>query len=1068
MNIKKIKIIVFDTAIATLEHLKKASYNSNWEVIFKLAYDRNEFISLVKSFTPNVVVSKCNHDNFSGIEILRFIRGQKLDIHFIAIVDEKIDEDTLDCLTYGISGYILRNKLIELPNILAHLELKKDTADEKNLNRYVPINHVIEVIDKVDENYMGLEYLEHLALKMDDVLQVDQLFISSFDEKLTTGKAEVNCKDGRIASSEAEEFQLSNTPAIELIKYSECAYSLNLQECFPNDDYYKKHGYKSYIGKLLYSSIKKRPIGALYGLYRGEIEDIKHVKNIINAAAIRAQQELERALIVSEMEELKENLRATQITSKSGSWLWDIESDTVTCSRSLMDIYELEETTFMSVDDYRQAVRVVDETEITEIINNAVKKQLSYKYDREYCAPSGKQKCLINWGMPKTNERGKLKSYFGLTMDVSDLRSKEKKIIKQNEELSARNSQIEDTNNKLKFNEQKFRIVFERAPFPMAIIEPKKLTFEDCNNRFTEVFKFSLADVMGKSVASINLNKIALAKLNIDSYGNDELNFVSKLFNNEGQIIYGNVKVSVVHVDGQKKFILMVNDLTDLELKKRELEKNEKKFRKVFNSFLDVYFETNMHGIIEVVTPSVENVLGYKAELLIGVKFDKLYEQTHKQYQLTEHLHKQDISNRFVVILVAKNGTNVSMSVNIEYRKNDDGDINGYVGVARNVTKELKNSLRIDLSNNINQLLVLGDNIENSRKKIIRLIADFLGARYAEYWIYKNEQGDLQRICSHSVSRNSLKSKGNTNLVVRNSQSNYFKGLAGKRNVNLKTRFSAVEKKELEELFKINVNNVLGISIQASDSKYGIILFYNTNMSTLSVEDRKLFLNIGGQIGQYMARVETQKSLLESLKEKDFLFKEVHHRVKNNLQLIISTLYLRLYTIQDKSFKNKIEDIISAVKSIAIIHEQLMQSKHVNMIDIAAYIESLTAEIPASIGVNLNGIKIKTFLCEKVVKMDFAVNFGLLINELMVNSIKHAFVDHGNGEISVQLKNIENSRYELIYKDNGKGIDDKYLKLESTDSLGLNLIDSFSSQLNAEVQIDNRTGTEYRFQFIMD
>ena len=392
----------------------------------------------------------------------------------------------------------------------------------------------------------------------------------------------------------------------------------------------------------------------------------------------------------------------------------------------------------------------------------------------------------------------------------------------------------------------------------------------------------------------------------------------------------------------------------------------------------------------------------------------------------------------------------------------------GVVATFNDITETFYSNERQRLTTAISERLVLDDNLESNSKFILQLLSEYAGAPYAEYWSLNrdNTVGCNARYYMDRWFKPLKMLSKDLKLSISSAHlSPFFKS----QKVGTFNYINRVENNQLKELFdKLGVVQITGVPVGIKDDIKGVILLFETKINDLPKEDVALYKNIGTLVYQYLARYESHIKLLESLKEKEFLFKEVHHRVKNNLQLIISTLYLRFYNHDDDRFKNKIEDLINSVKSIAIIHEQLMQSKKVNTIEISTYISRLASEIPMSLGADTSRLCTEIDFVRKVVNMDFAVNFGLLINELMANSIKHAFKEEIDGTIRISLKRIKNKTYELTYQDNGVGIDDQYLSLTSSESLGLNLIHSFSSQIKADVDIDNKNGTKYTFTFNMN
>lgn len=210
-------------------------------------------------------------------------------------------------------------------------------------------------------------------------------------------------------------------------------------------------------------------------------------------------------------------------------------------------------------------------------------------------------------------------------------------------------------------------------------------------------------------------------------------------------------------------------------------------------------------------------------------------------------------------------------------------------------------------------------------------------------------------------------------------------------------------------------------------------------------------------------RVELRtKEILKQKEEKDVLLKEVHHRVKNNMQVITSLLNIQSWYIKDPESLKLIAESKNRIKSMALIHEKLYESKEFSRINFADYIDSLVSELISAYGINQEIVVDKKIESENF-SIDTIIPLGLLINEIISNSLKYAFDGKEKGEILIQLSNHPDG-YHLIIGDNGKGIPKNVLDNEST-TLGLELIKLLTDQLNGHVKILEREGTYFEVIF---
>jgi PAS domain S-box-containing protein len=209
-------------------------------------------------------------------------------------------------------------------------------------------------------------------------------------------------------------------------------------------------------------------------------------------------------------------------------------------------------------------------------------------------------------------------------------------------------------------------------------------------------------------------------------------------------------------------------------------------------------------------------------------------------------------------------------------------------------------------------------------------------------------------------------------------------------------------------------------------------------------------------------KIATDK-LKASVREKEILIQEIHHRVKNNMQIISSLLNLQSRYVEDGEAVDVLKESQNRVKSMAMIHEKLYQSADLTQINFVDYIQSLVSNLLYSYDIKSDHIKPILEVDDVNLNIETAVPCGLIISELVSNSLKYAFPDGIKGEISVSLKVVD-EEYELTISDNGIGLPDE-LDLEKIDSLGLLLVTSLTEQIDGEITIRSIKGTEFKIKF---
>jgi PAS domain S-box-containing protein len=202
-----------------------------------------------------------------------------------------------------------------------------------------------------------------------------------------------------------------------------------------------------------------------------------------------------------------------------------------------------------------------------------------------------------------------------------------------------------------------------------------------------------------------------------------------------------------------------------------------------------------------------------------------------------------------------------------------------------------------------------------------------------------------------------------------------------------------------------------------------------------------------------------------SLKEKEVLLQEVHHRVKNNMQIISSLFNLQSGRIKDKQAFEIFKSSQNRVRSMALIHERLYQSKDLTRVDFAEYSQSLATHLFSSYGINPDVIKFYINIKDVFLDINTAIPCSLIINELVSNSLKYAFPGNKKGEIKIAANPPNKNEVELIVSDNGVGLPKK-MDFRKTDSLGLHLVNLLAEdQLHGNIKLDRTKGTSFHIRF---
>ena len=212
------------------------------------------------------------------------------------------------------------------------------------------------------------------------------------------------------------------------------------------------------------------------------------------------------------------------------------------------------------------------------------------------------------------------------------------------------------------------------------------------------------------------------------------------------------------------------------------------------------------------------------------------------------------------------------------------------------------------------------------------------------------------------------------------------------------------------------------------------------------------------------ARKRGEDAIRASLEEKTVLLKEVHHRVKNNLQIVISLLNLQAVRTKNPMALDTLQETGNRVRSMALLHETLYRSESLGRVNFANYIESICGHLLRSYGPKAARVKLEPHLEEISIDLDQAVSCGLIINELVSNALKHAFPEGRPGRIIVELKSLSQEQFMLKVADDGVGMPPQ-LDIHQTGTLGHQLVFMLVEKLRGTLEVTRDRGTSFQITF---
>jgi len=268
------------------------------------------------------------------------------------------------------------------------------------------------------------------------------------------------------------------------------------------------------------------------------------------------------------------------------------------------------------------------------------------------------------------------------------------------------------------------------------------------------------------------------------------------------------------------------------------------------------------------------------------------------------------------------------------------------------------------------------------------------------------------------------------------------------------------------------------IPLRCGEESVGLLQLNDRQKGRFSASTISLWERLSGYLAVALSKFETDEALRKAhnelakqmeertrqLYEKEVLLKEVHHRVKNNLQVISSLVGLQADGSKDETVREVLKDVTYRVRSMALVHEKLYQSADLACIDFAEYVRSLLGYLWRAQGLAAS-VQLTLDLDAVSLLVDTAVPLGLILNELAGNALKHAFRGRSEGEVTVSLHNSEEGRISLVVRDNGVGLPEG-LDWRQAKSLGLRLVQMLAGQVGAGVEVNSMEGTKFEIFFV--
>jgi PAS domain S-box-containing protein len=606
---------------------------------------------------------------------------------------------------------------------------------------------------------------------------------------------------------------------------------------------------------------------------------------------------------------------------------------------------------------------------------------------------------------PIFDQNGKVEGGVGIVEDITDRKRAEGKL-------------------------HLFRNLLDRSSDAIFVSDPETSSILDVNEKACESLGYSREELLRMKVIDIEelmKGDPSLWKAHIEKrkkeggYSRFEGRHIRKDRSMFPVEVSGNYVVSE-----QGDYVLsVVRDITERKHVEEKLKETSQRLQSLINASPLAITVLDRDGIVTMWNPAAERIFGWSEEEVLGRILPTVPEDRKEEFRVfRERVQKGESFMGVEIRRLKKDGSQIDINLSTAPFRDFKGDVIGLVGIMADIThsKKTEEALRTseETFRSVVDNVAIGISLISPDMEIVALnrqMREWFPEIEVEkkpvcYMAFNNPP--RKDICSYCVTCETL-IDGKVHETITETP-------IDDKIVNFRVVSSPIR--------DINGNVIAAIEM---------------------VED-------------ITERKNMEDSIKASLREKEVLLKEIHHRVKNNLQVISSMLNLQSAYVKDKQALDLFTESRNRVKSMALIHEKLYQSKDLARIDFGDYVRTLAEDLFHSYRMGPADIKLTIDIEDVLLDIDKALSCGLIINELVSNSLKYAFPPDTAGQISISLHSDADGIFTLIVSDNGKGvpenIDFRYVK-----SLGLQLVSLLTEQLDGAIEVEGKGGTSFTISF---